>query len=596
MRTSLPIRALADRGTTHMNSMTLRALSVALTVASAAGAAACGSSTNNAADAAGPSPDALGPHDSGRVDTGRADAGHADSGHLDAGHRDAAPAEDAADAEAPDCGAVAPTGTQLVKSTDPLILQGGRTTSDGNAFYLNANSQELYVIPSAGGSPAELGVMTSQSDTFWANGGKAALFLTAPCNPETLLAPLWVWSAAAGPKLISSTAFSWDSFNYTYDASQDGTTVSYFVTPGNYTAALTVTSLTTGTSETLVDGIDLTSQDCWPFTQFVGDTIVAYYCLAGGQVTIASFAGATYTQTTLATFPAPTDTAPLEAPAAVSPDRTQLLVTPAQGASDVALYPIAGGAPTTVSATGAQGAFAPNGDVIFVRSDGTVQRYVAATAAKDGGTVDASSTDASTGDAGTTDGSTADASTAGGPLTLVAASAGVEGLLGVSADGNWLQVLTNYTDTYPYPTNVGIASGSTPGAVTIVWAPLTATTFGFTADSKFEVFAAPVGDAGAYELGASSVSGGALITIPKLAAAPVFTTGSKFIFSVNDNTLTGGADLEAVDLTNPTATSTLVTQADPFFFYTGATSQQLLYSWHCQATHASGVWALSTPQ
>jgi hypothetical protein len=590
---SLPIRALADRGTTHMNSMTSRALSVALLVAGAAGASACGSSTNDAADAAGPSPDAPGARDSGRADAGHADSGRADSGHGDAGHGDA---DDAADAGAPDCGAIPPTGTQLVASKDPLILQGGRTTSDGYAFYLDANTQELFDIPAAGGSPAKLGIMTSQSNTFWANGGKAALFLPAPCNPETMVAPLWGWSAATGPKLISSIAFSWDSFNYTYDATEDGTQVAFFTNPGNYTAALAVTSLSTGQSLSLVGGIDLTMQSCWPFVQFVGDTIVAYYCLAGGtapgSVTVASFAGPTYTQTTLATFPAPTQTAPLYAPAALSPDRTHLLLTPNQGAPGMALYPIAGGVPTTVSATGQQGSFAPNGDVIFIKSDGTVQRYVAAGAGTDAGTSDAGATDAGS-DAGTTDAATTDA---GGPLTLVGASAGVEGLLALSADGNWLQVLTAYSQTAPYPTNVGIASATTPGPVTTVWSPITATAVGFTTDSKFEVFAAPTGDAGVYELGASSVSSGPLITVPAIASGPTYTTASKLILSANGNVLTGGADLKAVDLANPAAASTLVTQADPFFFYTGASSNQLLYSWHCAATHASGVWALTAPQ
>jgi hypothetical protein len=593
MRGSLLIRALADWGNTHMNSMTLRALSVALMVGGAAGASACGSSTNETPDAAGPSEDAPGPRDSGHADASHVDAGHTDSGHVDAGHGDASHPEDAADAEAPDCGPIAPTGTQLVASTDPLILQGGRITSDGYAFYLNANSQELFAVPAAGGAPANLGMMTSQSDTFWANGGKAALFLTAPCNPETLLAPLWAWSAASGPKLISSIAFSWDSFNYTYDATADGTQIAFFTTPGNDTAALAVTTLATGQSQSLVSGIDLTNQTCWPFVQFVGDTIVAYYCLAGGEVTVASFAGPSYAQTTLATFAAPTQTAPLNAPGAVSPDRTHLLLTPSQGAPNVALYPIAGGAPTTVSPTGEQAAFAPNGDVVFIRSDGTVQRYAAPAAAADAGTTDAGAGDAGTTDGGGTEAGTADA---GGPLTLLGASAGVEGLLDLSADGNWLQVLTAYSETPPYPTNVGIASASTSGAVTTVWSPVTASAFGFTTDSKFEVFAAPTGDAGVYELGASSVPSGSLITVPAIASGPTFTTASKLILSVNSNLLTGSADLKAVDLANPTAASTLVTQADPFFFYTGASSKQVLYSWHCAATHASGVWALDAPQ
>ena len=43
---SLRIRALADRGNTNMNSMTLRALSVALMAAGAAGISACGSSSS----------------------------------------------------------------------------------------------------------------------------------------------------------------------------------------------------------------------------------------------------------------------------------------------------------------------------------------------------------------------------------------------------------------------------------------------------------------------------------------------------------------------------------------------------------------------
>ncbi len=142
---------------------------------------------------------------------------------------------------------------------------------------------------------------------------------------------------------------------------------------------------------------------------------------------------------------------------------------------------------------------------------------------------------------------------------------------------------------------MGIASASTPGSVTLVWSPDTATAVGFTTDSKFEAFAAPVGDASTYELAASPVSGGALITIPSIAGGPSFTAASKFIISVNGNALTGSADLKAVDLSNPMAASTLVTQADPNYFYGGASSKQVLYTWHCAATPASGVWTVPAP-
>jgi hypothetical protein len=255
----------------------------------------------------------------------------------------------------------------------------------------------------------------------------------------------------------------------------------------------------------------------------------------------------------------------------------------------VALYPIAGGAPTIVSATGEQAGFAPNGDVVFLNSDGTLQRYAAAAGATDAGTRDAGTTDAGSMEASTTD--------AGGPLTLIGASAGIEGLLTLSADGNWLQVFTAYSQTDPYPTNVGIASASTPGSVTMVWSPDTATATGFTTDSKFETFAVPnpASDAGVYELGVSPASGGALITIPAIASGPTFTTASKLILSANANTLTGGADLKAIDLTDPSAASTLVSQADPNFFYAGASSKLVLYTWHCAPTGASGVWTVTAP-
>ena len=405
--------------------------------------------------------------DSAKADTGKPDSGKTDSGKPDSGKADAS-GTDAGDA-GPDCGTIPPVGTQIVASTDPLVLQGQGLTSDGYAFYEDTNTQVLYVVPAAGGSPANLGSMTSQGRTFYLNGGKAVLFLPAAANPNTGLAPLSAWTAASGPAAISTGAFAYDSFDYTYDVTQDGTEVVYFSGQAGFTASLTVSSIDGKSQKTLVQNIDLTNEYCSPTAQFVNHTVVAYYCLAApvgdaavgeagvGALTIASFASPAYTQVTLVTAPAPTANTALYGPGPVSPDGSKLLLSPYQDAPDLALYPLAGGAPTTVDPNGVQGGFLPKGDVVYVTQSGAMMLY-------------------STTDAGVAD--------AGGSLTLV--TGGVGGLMTLSPDGNWLQVAS--AENQYYFTNLFLASATTPGPLTTLWSPTSAYAFGFTPDSKFETF------------------------------------------------------------------------------------------------------------
>jgi VCBS repeat-containing protein len=591
-----------------MDSNTSRAVAVALMVAGALGVSACSSSsTTGSEDASKPSTDASHTRDTGHGDAAKADAGHKDAGKSDAGKAEAGKAEaghpdaersdakhpdaaktdsgktdasgtDAGDA-GPDCGTIPPVGKQIVASTDPLALLGQGLTSDGYAFYEDTNTQVLYAVPAAGGSPSNLGSMTSQGRTFYLNGGKAVLFLPEASNVNTGLAPLSAWTAASGPAVISTGAVSfYDAYAYSYDVTLDGTKVLYFASTDSLTATLTVSSIDGKTQTKIAQNIDLTNEYCVPMAQFTKDTVVAYYCLAApttdaavgdagvGALTIASFASPAYNQVTLVTVPAPTATTPLYNPAPVSADGTKLLLSPYQGLSDLALYPIAGGAPTTVDPSGVQGGFLPTGDIIYTTQSGALMSYAV--------------TDAGVGDAG----------------AALALATDVGGLLALSPDGKWLQVM-NAEDQY-YLTNLFLASATTPGTLTTLWSATSAEALGFTMDSKYEAFATNVSTnfgSSNFDLQASEVSGGGAPTkILTSAGGFAFTTASKLVINVNGNAVTGNADIEAIDLSDPTAASTLVTQADPSFFYAPG-PKQILYSWNCTPTAAAGVWTVSAP-
>jgi hypothetical protein len=543
-----------------MDRNTSRTIAVALTLAGAAGFAGCGSS--NAASTT----DAGSVQEASTMDVSQPETGPVEAGPSDAG---------ASDVAAPDCGATAPSGKQIVASTAPLVLQGGGVTSDGYAFYVDSNTEILYAVSAAGGSPTSLGSMTSQSGTFYLNGGKTALFLPKAAGPTTELAPLSAWSEATGASVISTSAFAYDSYDYTYDDSQDGSYVAYFASTDSTTAALTVSTTDGKTQRALVSNIDLTNQDCSPIVQFDGDTIVAYYCLAAplpdsgidgsaaGKLTIASFAVTSafdsIAQVTLVELPAPTDNTPLQYPDAVSPDGTRLLVVDTAG---LELYPVAGGAPTMIDPNGTGGGFVPSGSVIYGTTSGGVNLY----------------------------------SVADGGAPLVLASGGVPYLLTLSPDGNWLQIAENVSSSGQL-TDIWLQSTTTPGGPTQVWGQATASAIGFSADSKYDAFATNLGTnfgQTSFDLNTSPVSGGASTKIITSAGHLAFTTGSKLVTNTNPSATTGAADIEAINLANPGAASTLVTQADPNFFYASG-SNKVVYTWYCAPNATAGVWTVDAP-
>ena len=548
------------------------AAGTALALAVGGGLAGCGSSSGGAApDGGGSMPDSS--TDSGPTESGPTDG--ANEAASSDGATDAADSGSDAGSDAAylDCGKVPPTGTQIVASTEPIVLQGGGVTSDGYAFYENTTTQVLYAVNTAGGAPTSLGTNTAQGATFYRNGGKAVLFMPVPGDPMTSIGTLDAWSAASGKTTISTSMLGLDSYNYNYDVTRDGAYVAYVSFNGSG-GAIEVSTIDGATQGVLTANIDFSNEYCLPFTQFVGNTLLVYYCVliappdsgvSDSSLQIASFPitssnfGAV-PQTNIVNLPAPSAGDPLQAPYAVSPDGTKLLVAQATG---LFLYPIAGGPPTLIDANGLGGAFTSSGDVVYQTSSGGLNRYSAA-------------------------------ADAGAPLTLD--STGVRYLLSVSPDGNWLQTGQNVNSTGS-AIDIWLASATTPGSLTQVWSQTTALPIGFSSDSKYETFGTNFPSnfgIETFDFYSSAVSGGTPQKLLTAAGTLAFTTGSKVVVNTNVDTATGSADIDAIDLSNPGAAATLVAQADPEFFYT-ASSNKVVYTWYCAPTSTAGLWTVAAP-
>ena len=65
----------------------------------------------------------------------------------------------------PDCGSTPPSGTQLVKSTDPPVILA--MTGDDHVVYEDLTTQEIYGVATAGGKPSDIGKMLSQATAVW---------------------------------------------------------------------------------------------------------------------------------------------------------------------------------------------------------------------------------------------------------------------------------------------------------------------------------------------------------------------------------------------------------------------------------------------
>lgn len=443
------------------------------------------------------------------------------------------------------CGAVAPSGTQIVASTTPLTVRA--LTPDGKYVLYEDPEQVLYTVPVGGGTPTKLAAATG---TVSANGTGGALFFPFfedAGEPQLAVGPLWAWTAATGAREISTSATA----SAPFDMSSDDAYVVYFATTDGTTATLTVSKADGSTKASLVPNIDLTGA-CPAVVRFDKTTIVAAYCLTNpgdagtSDAFVSTFSAPLFNQTSIGTFPfEQINTLQLLTNAA----GTELLLA---GASGLALYPTDGGAPTVVDPRGVRGLFAPDDDVVYVTGTGTLTRYASA----------------------------------GGSKTVLLAS-GTYTPQRISPDGSWLQLYNDLSPMGQYP-SVYLASAVLPGMPTAEWSATATTVLGFSTDSSFELFEASSGSASTdVDLYASPVAGGAPTKIVSTSSVALLA-GSR-VAATDNPAGTTMADIEVFDLGTPGQKTTVVTRAGTDFAVTPG-GASIVYSWACEQSAQAGIW------
>lgn len=470
----------------------------------------------------------------------------------------------------PDCGAVPPTGTQLVPSTDPLVIL---TLTADHVIYENLTTQELYGVAIDGGTPSDIGKMQSQGSTVWAHGS-TLLYMPVETDPMTGIGPVSSWTPTGGTTVVSTSAVAEDAYDYTYDVSKDGQWVAHYEAAANAeSAVLTVSTIDGKTQMPLVTDVDLYDVDeqymvilCNPpILQFVNDTLVAQFCkkesndagVTADEDLVMAFTAPTFTPVLLGTYPVPRPDVELT-PIVFDPTGTSALLVDPSGVG-LSLYPLAGGTPVVVDPTATAGLFASNGDILYTNSATSLVRYTAA----DGGTT-----------------------------TLV--PSGLTLPLDLSPDGNWLQIAAGQSAGL---TNLYLASATTPGPVNTVVKSETAGAIGFTASSAYSLYGTGFSDnfgPSTYTLWSSTIDGGATKVLSATGGSAVYaTTGSKLVVPTNQTKSTGQTDIVSVDVSTTAAPTPLVTQADPNIFQT--TSRAIVYSWYCNESGTAGIWTLTPP-
>jgi hypothetical protein len=484
---------------------------------------------------------------------------------------------------------VGPHGTQLVGS--PSVSLDG-VTSDGFVIYTDALTMNASAVPIAGGAPIAIGSVDATNSVFVS--GKVVYFepMTVPGQGGARVGLLSAWTAAGGvaaisPSIVAVPTGLPGSGNGIVAVSADGTHILYVETQDGLIGTLTVATIDGRTRTPLLPGLDLVTMGCQPYVAFAGANAMAGYCIASmgldagspseggvadamppeagadgssgsgnrGVATIATFTGPTFARQVLATN--------VSAAFVVDAGGAHVLVS---GAPGLVVYPSAGGAGTTIDRAGAAGVFTKDGlNVVYTTGAGDLRRSPV---------------------------------TAPAPVTL--ASGGLIGLLTLSPDESWAlsyKSLGNMGNTY----DLYLASAKSAGAVTALSATSGAAIYGdaFTADSRYALYFANVDVTKSVgDFYAARTSGGTPVRVTSAAWSVAATSGSKALF--NDNcpscslASAGSADLRGVDLANPGAPTTLVSQASANFFLT-ATKDEVVYAWTCKQDSTAGLYVIPVP-
>jgi hypothetical protein len=483
-------------------------------------------------------------------------------------------------------GTVLPKGTQLVQSTN---IQIDGVTTDGYAAYTDVADGTLYVVSLAGGEPLAIGIVDQFNEVFVK--GKVVVF--APAATNLGVADLSVWSAA-NPKTVPLSG-SAAAFNSLVAVSDDGNFIMFFDDVDPDAIGNLVVARVDGSARTrLVTGVQLSNGDCTATLAFAGGYAIAGYCtqppsttktlhagvsdggpydpvtpaeggaddggapatsdLGSLSAVVSTFSGPNWSQRTIATG--------VQSQFTVDAKGTELMVAGAEGLLWFPLDGESGG--TTIDVAGTHGDFVSDGGaILYTTSANDLARSSV---------------------------------TSPSPMRL---TSGIAHVIATSPDENWVVGFLGL-DLDTYTVDLYYASATMSGPASPLVPTLAGTTGGaygdsFTADSSYAIFFTDIGEETATLYVAPL---GANAEAPSLIAPNVYAayamTGSKVLFNDDYDPDTSRADIVWVDAAHPTATTTLVSEADAPFYMTPSKSQ-IVYSWNVGTGPSSGLWIMRTP-
>jgi hypothetical protein len=485
---------------------------------------------------------------------------------------------------APRCGAVPPSGRQLVAGR---MLAVNGVTSDGFVIYTEAAPGPPYhlvvnAVPLAGGPSQTLGTIDGPAQpVLWDIDIPVQVSGTVVAinGGEGGIGPLSAWTSAYGTVALSAT------ISAVRDVSDDGSRILYLDSSGappEPSAAWWGTwTVATVDGRTKTPLMTLGPMHCGLVdAKFAGADIVVSHCLPtdGSVGAVTSFTGPAFEPHTLATGLSDSGTWTTKSNHAgegfvIDPTASNVAVWSL--ASGLVVYPIGGGAGTVIDPAGRlPAAFTRDAaSVLYITSDG-VKRSPTSSPAP---VVVAAGNDLPYGSFLSPDENWIYAYSQSGltPRLLLESASGSRAAQDLGASGGM-------------PQGGGIASldiGVGYGDA-------------FTADSRFAIFSDP--NAGPNDVYVAPTAGGPPTKVTTQSsfwlAGEYAPSGSKVLVAdhVQVDSVRATADIEALDAEDPCAIRTVVTGAR-LEFYLSPDSAQIVYAWDCADGAQAGIWVTPNP-
>lgn len=491
----------------------------------------------------------------------------ADAG-LDAPLYEAAPPPSDAGTAACDLGdgGVAPTGKHIVTSPSVKILG---VTTDGYAIYQDRKVGQVYAIPLAGGDPEQIGPSWNGSSTVVSILGGVVLYWTSVDFDKTpRVGQLIVWTATGHSRILSPQSIA-GQLSVSDDAkliAYSDATVATYPAPdaGNQTGTATtdfVVSAPDGSGKITIASKVVWSAECEPSLSFVGTRVVIGSCAAPKLPQPAA---------SIRAYNAPGFNTPVvlnNQPAYTYVDHDAVRI----------LYYTAGVVLTVQNVTGSPIPVMGNVYSAALSHDGTFVAIL------------------------NNNGALYRSPTTSAAVSLI--SPGYISFQGLSPDDKWILASKN-EDPVLGLSDLHIVSSAPNSTSTPLVATTTAGFFkdSFTKDNSRVIFGANnkpapyqfFGDFAAVPLSAPASKA---LTISTTAWDGYATKGSTVVFDDGYDIVFPAlplADIQVIDLANPTTRTKLVSKADANFFV-NADRTKAIYTWTYCADPRAGLYVVDLP-